>query len=43
MKNKLRPIEIGSKDINDHYEEFFSKMLELGTQLKVPGRKAKCK
>lgn len=41
LKKKAQQIELGSKDINDRFEQFFEKMFEFGALLKVPGRKAK--
>lgn len=41
QKKKLQPLELGSKDLYDKFEEFFKLMFELGSELKVPGRKAK--
>ena len=34
---------MGTRDITDHWDGFLKEMFELGSVLKVPGRKAKCK
>ena len=41
MKKQKQPLELGTKDLFDHFEGFFALMFELGSELKVPGRKAK--
>lgn len=35
-------IEMGTRDIIDNWETFLKELFEIGTMLKVPGRKAKC-
>ena len=37
------PIEMGTRDITDHWDQFLRELFDVGTALKVPGRKAKCK
>ena len=39
----IQPIEMGTKDITDKWDQFLTELYELGSILKVPGRKAKCK
>lgn len=35
-------IEMGTRDISDHWDTFLNELYELTVLLKVPGRKAKC-
>ena len=36
-------VEMATKDITDNWETFLRELFDVGTALKVPGRKAKCK
>lgn len=37
------PIEMGTKDISDKWDTFLKELYELGTMLKITGRKTKSK
>lgn len=39
----INPIEMATKDITDNWDLFLKELFELGSVLKVPGRKAKCR
>ena len=43
VSSTLLPFDQGTEDISDNWAPFLQELFETGTQLKVPGRKAKCK
>lgn len=42
-RTTIAPIEMGTRDITDNWDHFLKELFEVGSALKVPGRKAKCK
>jgi hypothetical protein len=40
-RNGIKPIELASKDINDHWESYLEELFKVVQIMKVPGRKAK--
>ena len=42
-RGTILPIDMGTRDITDKWDTFLKELFDLGTTLKVPGRKAKCK
>jgi hypothetical protein len=42
-RGTIQQIEMGTRDITDNWNTFLSELYEVGSVLKVPGRKAKCK
>lgn len=41
-RTTILPIEMGTRDISDKWDQFLKELYELTVFLKVPGRKAKC-
>lgn len=42
-RSTIIPIEMGTKDITDKWDQFLNELYDLCTTLKVPGRKVKSK
>lgn len=42
-RSTIIPIEMATKDITDNWDTFLRELYDVGTALKIPGRKAKCK
>lgn len=42
-RSTIIPIEMGTKDITDKWDQFLTDLYDLETTLKVPGRKVKSK